>query len=95
MSGINGVGNNPGVQRIVGPTVTRQTSAAAAGTSARPGLVDKLELSGVSHLLTSLKSNDVRTDKVAAVRAEIEAGTYENDQKLQAAIDRLMEDLDR
>ena len=94
MSGINGVGNNPGIQRIVGPTVTRQTSA-AAGSSARPGLVDKLELSGVSHLLTSLKSNDVRTDKVAAVRAEIEAGTYENDQKLDAAIDRLIEDLDR
>jgi anti-sigma28 factor (negative regulator of flagellin synthesis) len=57
--------------------------------------VDKLELSGVSHLLTSLKTNDVRTDKVSTVRAQIEAGTYEDDQKLETAIDRLLDDLER
>lgn len=93
MSGINGVGNNPGIQRVVAPTVTRPS--AATGAPEKSGLVDKLELSGMSHLLMSLKSNDVRTDKVASVRAAIEAGSYEDDHKLEAAIDRLLDDLDR
>jgi hypothetical protein len=30
---------------------------------------DRLELSGASHLLAALKSTDVRTDKVASIRA--------------------------
>jgi anti-sigma28 factor (negative regulator of flagellin synthesis) len=93
MSGINGVGNNPNVQRVVGSTGMRQPGTTSA--AAKSGLVDKLELSGVSHLLTSLKTNDVRTDKVSTVRAQIEAGTYEDDQKLETAIDRLLDDLER
>jgi anti-sigma28 factor (negative regulator of flagellin synthesis) len=93
MSGINGVGNNPGVQRVVAPTVTRPSAPPDA--PARSGSVDKLELSGASHLLKSLKDNDVRTDKVAFVRAAIDAGTYEDDYKLDTAIDRLLDDLER
>lgn len=93
MSGINGVGNNPGVQRVVAPTVTRTTAPPDA--PARSGSVDKLELSGISHLLKSLKNNDVRTDKVASVRAALDAGTYEDDYKLETAIDRLLDDLER
>lgn len=94
MSGINGVGNSGSVQRIVGPAAARPGSAAGAA-AAKSGSTDKLELSGMSHLLKSLKNNDVRTDKVASVRGEIEAGTYEDDRKLEAAIDRLLEELDR
>ena len=64
-------------------------------TAAKSASADRLELSGMSHLLKSLKNNDVRTDKVASVRGEIEAGTYEDDRKLAAAIDRLLDELDR
>ena len=35
----------------------------------------------------------VRTELIQRVRAEIQAGTYETPQKLQVAIDRLLEDL--
>ena len=93
MSGINGVGNSGSVQRIVGPTAARP--GAAVGAAAKSASADRLELSGMSHLLKSLKNNDVRTDKVASVRGEIEAGTYEDDRKLEAAIDRLLDELDR
>jgi anti-sigma28 factor (negative regulator of flagellin synthesis) len=44
-------------------------------------------------LLKTLKNNDIRTDKVAAIKAQIEAGTYEDDKKLDAAVDRLLDDL--
>ncbi|MGE5611522.1 MAG: flagellar biosynthesis anti-sigma factor FlgM [Bacillota bacterium] len=92
MSRINGVGNNTPIQKVTSHPVTSKTPT----VDSKPlGSSDKLELSGMSHLLKSLKSNDIRTDKVAAVRAQIEAGTYENDQKLDTAIDRLLDDLNK
>ena len=89
MSRIDGVGNSP-VQRVIGTNVGRPAGASAASAV---GPRDKVELSGMSHLLKTLKSNDIRTDKVAAVRAQIEAGTYEDDTKLDVAVDRLLDDL--
>ena len=47
----------------------------------------------MSHLLKSLQSNDVRTEKVSEVRAAIEAGTYETEDKLDAAADKLLNEL--
>ncbi len=92
MSRINGVGNNNPVQKIVGQPLYRQVSASAAGSA---GVSDKLELSGISHLFQSLKSNGIRADKVSAVRAQIDAGTYETDDKLNVAVDRLLDDISR
>ena len=90
MSGIQGVGNNQPVGPIINQSVLRQVqSRGTAGSSA-----DRLELSGVGHLLQQLKNDGaVRADKVADVKARIEAGTYEDDQKLDTAIDRLLDEL--
>ena len=90
MSSINGLGNSSPVQKIVSQPIQKQVPADAPKQLA---MTDKLELSGVSHLLKSLRNNDVRVDKVAEVKAQIEAGTYEDDQKLDAALDRLLDDL--
>jgi anti-sigma28 factor (negative regulator of flagellin synthesis) len=90
MSGINGIGNNPQVQRILSNPVRKSlpTEQAAGPTGA-----DKLELSGMSHLMKALQQNDIRADKVAAIRSAIENGTYEDDRKLDIAVDRLLDDL--
>lgn len=90
MSGINGVGHNSPVQKIVNNPIQKSIPADAPSQSAAK---DKVELSGMSHLLKALKSNDVRTDKVAEIKAQIEAGTYENDAKMDVAVDRLLDDL--
>jgi anti-sigma28 factor (negative regulator of flagellin synthesis) len=90
MSSINSVGANSPLQKIVQQPIQKQLPADAP--SQHP-TVDKLELSGVSHLLKTLKNNDVRVDKVAEIRAQIEAGTYETDDKLDIAADRLLDDL--
>lgn len=90
MSGINGVGSQSPVQKIVSNPIqkTIPTDAPKTTTSA-----DKVELSGMSHLLKALKNNDVRTEKVADIRAQIEAGTYEDDAKMDVAVDRMLDDL--
>src|SRR5688572_8004203 len=52
-------------------------------------LTDRVELSGMKSILQSLKAGkDFRADKVAQVRAQIEAGTYETDEKLTIAADK-------
>ena len=90
MSSINHIGGpsplqrvtaNP-IQKTVGPDAPKQMPA-----------TDKLELSGASHLLKSLQKNDIRADKVADIRAQIASGTYDDDKKLDAAVDRLLDDL--
>lgn len=87
---IHGVGNNQSVQRVVSNPIQRTTPTSATPTTAA---TDRLELSGMTHLLQTLKSNDVRVDKVAAVKAQIEAGTYETEAKLDVTADRMLDDL--
>jgi negative regulator of flagellin synthesis FlgM len=65
-----------------------------AGTQ-RTGGTDRVELSEHARFMEKLRSMPpVRADKVAQIRAEIEAGTYESDEKLTVAMNRLLEDLD-
>ena len=90
MSDINRIGSNSPVQKIVANPVQKQVPADAPKQLRGS---DRVELSGMSHLLKALKSNDVRTEKVAEVKAQIEAGQYEDDRKLDAAVDRLLDDL--
>lgn len=88
---VNNVGSSSPVQKIVANPIEKSIPADAPKQLRAS---DRLELSGVSHLMKALKSNaDVRTDKVAEIKAAIEAGTYEDDKKLDVAVDRLLDDL--
>ncbi len=56
---------------------------------------DRVELSDHARFMEKLRSMPpVRADKIAQIRAAIEAGTYETDEKLAVAMNRMMEDLD-
>jgi len=88
---LSNVGSTSPVQKIVSNPIQKQIPADAPKALRA---TDRLELSGVSHLLTSLKSSDVRTDKVAAVKSQIEAGKYDPDgAKLDSAIDKMLDDV--
>jgi len=89
---VNGVNSGSPVQKIINNPIQKQlpTDAPAPKTA-----TDRLELSGGSHLLQTLKSNDVRGDKVASIKAQIASGTYEDDHKLDGAIDKLLDELNK
>ena len=93
MSSINNVGGS----RPVNPVYTKPVARPATGEAPQATRgKDRLELSGLSPLLKTLKSGgDIRADKVADIKAQIEAGSYENDQKLDVATDRLLDDLQK
>lgn len=91
MSSINNISGNSQVQKIVQNPIHREVPA----TSASPNRgADKVELSGMQAMLKTLQAGgDVRTEKIASIKAQIEAGTYEDDKKLDAAVDRLLDDV--
>jgi negative regulator of flagellin synthesis FlgM len=92
MSSINGLGSVSQIQQT--SSVTRTTATPSTSATDKPSLSDRLELSGMSSLLASLKAGgDFRADKVASVKAQIEAGTYETDDKLDLASDRMLDDI--
>jgi anti-sigma28 factor (negative regulator of flagellin synthesis) len=45
-------------------------------------------------MLATLKAGgDIRADKVADIRAQIDSGTYETDDKVNGALDGLLDDM--
>ena len=91
MSSVNNITGNTPVQKLSTPTPVLKQAPAAATSHIRAS--DRVELSGVSHLLETLKKNDVRTEKVADIRSQIQAGTYEDDKKLDIATSKLLDEL--
>ncbi|HZL33945.1 MAG TPA: flagellar biosynthesis anti-sigma factor FlgM [Tepidisphaeraceae bacterium] len=89
---VNNVGPNSPVQKVVSNPI--QKSLPANAPKNLPA-TDRLELSGASHLLQSLKTHDVRTDKVAAIKAQIANGTYEDNTKLDGAIDKMLDEVNK
>lgn len=80
------------VARVSFDSATRATSSTGA---ARTEMRDRVELSDHARMLDRLRSMpEYRADKVAEARAAIESGTYESPARLQAAIEKLMGDLD-
>ena len=90
MSQINPISQPTPVQKIVANPIQKAIPSDAPPVRAS----DRLELSGASNFLATLKSNDVRTDKIASIREQLQAGTYDPDgKKLAAAADKLLDEL--
>lgn len=80
-------GPNP-IQPQRTPSTQKAKPAAPAQAS------DRVEISPQARFLQKLHEVEpVRQDKIDAVRAQIEAGTYDTEDKLQIAVDKLLEDL--
>ena len=55
---------------------------------------DVVEISEAAKLAVQVHNiPEIRTDLVARVKAEIEAGTYETEERLQITVEKLMEEL--
>ena len=87
--------DRPVVGRIGG---VRESTARAAVRDEAPAPIrrgtDQVQLSEVARLLQKLRDlPEVREDLVARVKAEIEQGTYETEDKLDAALNELAGDI--
>jgi flagellar biosynthesis anti-sigma factor FlgM len=82
-----------GAQSINGPhTTTRTSGSQATGYSA--AAADDLQLSDAGQLASQLSEiPDIRQDRVSALRAAIQSGTYETPERLSGAINGLLDEI--
>jgi negative regulator of flagellin synthesis FlgM len=93
-----------GTSAASGPGSARRSAPAAEGSPSQP--VDRVEFSPAAQEAARLAeaasasstgatppSSDVRTDLVNRLRSEIAAGTYETPERLDGALDRLLNQL--
>ncbi|MEM1446521.1 MAG: flagellar biosynthesis anti-sigma factor FlgM [Planctomycetota bacterium] len=82
------------VSRTYAPDFAAPTSAGkVAQTPAVSRGRDEVSLSDSAKVLAAAKENPIREDLVARVKAEIEAGTYVTNDKIDAAVDAAFDDL--
>jgi negative regulator of flagellin synthesis FlgM len=77
----------------IGPPHTSRLPKPAAPS--RPDQIqDELEISDVGRTVEQIKQlPDVRQGRVDEIRAQIAAGTYETEEKLQIALERLLDEI--
>lgn len=76
----------------IDPQVRPSRAQSHADTTTRGE--DQVELSNTAQLLSKLRElPEVRQDLIDRVRASIADGTYETDDKTDAAVDSLLEDI--
>ena len=88
---IHGIGNVNGPQQIRPTQGVEQTKATE---SAQLHEADQVDISPEADMISRVHElPEIRTDRVAEIRAQIEAGAYETEEKLDIAIGRLLDEL--
>ena len=81
-----------GPQAIRAPHVTPPPEATRVDRAT--GGSDEVEISSAARLLDAVRNlPEIRQDRVREIREAIAEGTYETDEKLQIALERLLEEI--
>lgn len=89
---IHGLGHIHGPQQVNSPH--RPASTPAPSGPRGSNTVDQLDISPEADLVSRVRDvPDIRQDKVDSIRAQIAAGTYETEQKLEEALSRLLDEI--
>jgi anti-sigma28 factor (negative regulator of flagellin synthesis) len=89
--------NISGVHNVAVPavsSVSQVTPAANALPTQAAQAMDTVELSTIARLAAKIQElPEVRTELVQRIKAELASGTYESSDKIDVAVDRLMDEL--
>ncbi len=88
--------NIDGIQPVppTGPIQPPQGPVAPHGNAAAGWINDVVDISTAAILAARIHEvPDIRTDLVQRLRREIEAGTYETEERIDVTVDRLMDEL--
>ena len=91
---MNDIGHVNGVYQLLPLAVQRRPVAEAPCDKSHRSSRDEVEISDFGALLSRVSElPDLRVDRVARLRTEIENGTFETPQRLEGTVDRLLEEL--
>jgi negative regulator of flagellin synthesis FlgM len=89
---IQGPSHVHGPQSLSAPHRAQSYSQPAGNKPA--AAADQLDISAEASLVSQARDvPDIRADRVAQIQAQIEAGEYETDAKLDVALERLLDEL--
>ena len=92
---VTGIGAGGDV-RPVNPTNAGADSNPAPAEDPLSMPVDEVEISPAGQILNeAAASSDLRTERLAQIKAAIDNGTYETIEKLEAAAERLLEEISK
>lgn len=73
----------------------KASGSAAAGSSSSVQAADELDISSEADLVSQVRDlPDIREDKVARIRQQIQNGTYDTDAKLEAALGKFLDEFE-
>ncbi len=82
-----------GSQGIRAPHTTQPTKPSAPASASQP-IQDELQLSDTAQTLDSQNGlSGIRMDRVNEIRAQIADGSYETAEKMNIALDRLLDEI--
>jgi negative regulator of flagellin synthesis FlgM len=83
-----------GAQGINAPHINRVHEAATPATPSHIDTTDELHLSPAAEMASRLSEiPDIRWDRVGAIKAAIADGTYMTDDKMDVALERLLDEI--
>jgi len=89
---VHGVSQLHGTQSVSAPHATRSAQASAVATPST--ITDQVDISEAGRIAGQLSETaGIRQERVQAIRAAIQNGTYETEQKLSVALDRLLDQI--
>jgi len=88
---VSGSNHVHGPHALQGPHTSRARATPGAQQASAPHSVDQLDIS--AEAARASQAGEVRTDRVAEIRAQIASGSYETPAKLDAALDRLLDEI--
>jgi len=91
---INGLGAVHGPQSVGGPHRSAPAAPTAPTRNDNYSGVDQLDISDKADMVSRVRElPDVRQDLVSRMKAEIASGTYDTDEKLDIALDRMLDEI--
>lgn len=90
---VNGPSFAHGAHALGGPHRISQPAGPASSNHSTQ-IADELEISDAGQYLSEIKQTpDIRADRVRAIQAEIASGAYETQDKLDLALERLLDEI--
>jgi negative regulator of flagellin synthesis FlgM len=91
---INGLTQVHGTQNINAPHFHRTTGPATPPSPSSINTTDELQLSPAAQMASKLSEiPDIRWDRVNSIKSAIADGTYMTDDKMNVAVDRLLDEI--
>ncbi len=91
---VNGLGSVPNLQPIGKADTSTTPSQTEVGGAQKIDTTDEVQISSAAEMMQQLgETSSLHTERLAQIKAAIDAGTYETPEKLEAALGKMLDEI--